>query len=95
LLLDVVSKGSGANRRFVFVVVSTCSGADFRFVLLVVSAGSGLNFRFVFVVVSTGQGANLRIGLEFSPCERSFDDIVIVSMGSTLKRLGGVDDAIV
>jgi hypothetical protein len=80
LLLAAVPKGWGVNRRFVFVVVST---------------GSGVNFRLVFIVVSTGSGANLRTGFGFSPCKQSLEDVVVVSKGSALKRLGRVDEDMV
>ena len=42
LLLAVVSKGWGVNRRFVCIVVSTGSGVNFRLVFIVVSTGSAL-----------------------------------------------------
>lgn len=45
-------------------------------------------------MASTGSGGNLREGFESSSWERSFEDLEFVSMGSTLNRLGGVDDDI-
>jgi len=104
LLRAVVSIGSGAKRRLVFSVVSIGVGSNFRLLFFVVSTGSGANrrgagflasveaglsFRFVFDVVSTGSGANLRTGFVFSILSfRSFDDLAVVSIGSTLNRLG-------
>lgn len=71
--LDVISRGSGLNRRGdVFsshssanfrrldvVVVSTGCGAKRRTFFCVVSMGSGANFRLVLIVVSTGSGAKV------------------------------------
>jgi hypothetical protein len=93
----VVSTGSGENLRLVLCDVSTGSGANLRFVFVVISIGSGANLRFVLVVVSTGSGANLRVGFGFAVCSsegRFLDEITDVSMGSTLKRRGGVVDDI-
>lgn len=95
--LCVVSVGSGANLRFVLVVVSTGAGTNLRFVLCVVSVGSGANLRLFVAVVSMGSGANFRGGLElpsFASCFRSLEVVIVVSIGSTLKRLGGASDAI-
>jgi hypothetical protein len=84
LLREVVSTGSGAKRRFVFVVVSMGLGANLR-----------LDVDFV-VVVSIGCGANLRgFGLsESSALDLSLEDVTVVSIGSTLNRLGGAAGAI-
>ena len=93
----VVSTGTGANLRLDFVVVSTGSGANLRFVFVVVSIGSTANLRFVFTLVSTGSATNFRWGLPvgISSAFLSFEEDVDVSIGSTLKRLGGAADAIV
>ena len=42
-----------------------------------------------------GSGTNLRVGLGSFAFDRFFDDVVLVSIGSTLNRLGGVDDDMV
>lgn len=94
--LWVVSVGSGPNLRFVLVVVSTGSGANLRLVLCVVSVGSGANLRLLLMVVSTASGVNFLRGFNVRSsisCLRSFELKVVVSIGSTLKRLGGATDA--
>lgn len=54
------------------------SGVNLRLVLIFVSTGSGENLRETFVMVSAGSAA-------------AFLDFVLVSIGSGLNRLGGVD----
>jgi hypothetical protein len=91
-VLTEVSTGSGANLRGCFPP-STCSlgwseqdwtggSSD------VVAAG----FRIVLAIVSSGSGANLRGRLAscVASCrEQALFDLIVVSMGSTAKRLGG------
>lgn len=96
---DVCSSQSLANFwRLLRVVVSIGSGAKRRLDRLVVSTGSGANLRLdleLEVVVSTGCGANLRgFGLSgWSAGALSLEDETVVSIGSTLNRLGGAADA--
>lgn len=107
--LAVVSIGSGVERRFVPVDVSIGSGANRRREsgffssadggslddLAVVSIGSGAKRRLVRVVVSTGSGLKQEV---FAPCtvsRASFEDFEVVSIGSTLNRLGGMVAAMV
>lgn len=94
----VVSMGSTANLRLLRCVVSTGSGANLRFVFTLVSTGSGANLRLLFVVVSTGSGANLRTGFVSALSASMFlslEDDTDVSIGSTLKRLGGAFEAMI
>ena len=98
LVLVVDSTGSGANLRFVLCVVSVGSGAKLRFVLVAVSIATGANLRLFVVVVSIGSGANLLGGFDVpssASCFRSLELDAVISIGSTLKRLGGASDAMV
>jgi hypothetical protein len=86
--LTVVSTGSGLN-----FLGGDCLFASWE-LITVVSTGWGSNFRCTLGDVSTGSTANLRTGLgSFSwRGDTSLDDFTMVSIGSALKRLGGVAD---